>query len=162
MASRVGSLPRPAAILGMPALVAVVATLVIACTGSAGTSASASAPTTATPSEPGSRPTGPVSIPPSGDVAPGKVPAALVDRIVADAAAVAKVDPADVVVVSTESVTWNDGSLGCPKPGMSYIQMIIQGYRVIVEAGGQRYDYRAGSSGEPKRCEGSLPSGGNS
>ena len=162
MASRVGSPTRSAAILGAPAFVVAVATLVIACSGSAGTSASATGSATATPSEPGSRPSGPVSIPPSADVVPGKVPAALVDRIVADAAAVAKVEPADVVVVSTESVTWNDGSLGCPKPGVSYIQMIIQGYRVIVEAGGQRYDYRAGSSGEPKRCEGSLPSGGNS
>jgi hypothetical protein len=162
MVSRVGSPPRSAAILGGPALVAVVATLLIACTGSAGTSASATAPAAATPSDPGSRPSGPVSIPPSADVVPGKVPAALLERIVADAAAVAKVAPADVVVVSTESVTWNDGSLGCPKPGVSYIQMIIEGYRVIVEAGGQRYDYRAGSSGDPKRCEGSLPSGGNS
>ena len=162
MASRVGSPSRSAAIVGAPVFAAMIASLVIACTGAAGTSSSAAAPSAAASSDPGSRPTGPASIPPSADVVPGKVPAALIEKIVADAAAVAKVEPADVVVISTEAVTWNDGSLGCPKPGMSYIQQIIEGYRVIVEAGGERYDYRAGSSGGPKRCEGSLPAGGNS
>ena len=41
-----------------------------------------------------------------------------------------------------------------------YIQQTIPGYRVVVEAGGQRYDYRVGSSGVPKLCEGSMPAGG--
>ena len=85
----------------------------------------------------------------------------MLEQVLADAAALAGVDPGQVTVVSTEAVTWNNGSLGCPKPGVMYTQQIIEGYRVIVEAGGKRYDYRAGASGAPKRCEGSLPSGGS-
>jgi hypothetical protein len=156
MAPTVGSAHRPAAILA-PMVATLLASMVIACTGAVGGS-----PTqTLSPTEPGTRPSGPVSIPPSGAPEPGAVPDALLAKVVADAAALAGVDPAEVVVVSTEAVTWNDGSLGCPKPGVMYIQQVIQGYRVVVEAGGKRFDYRAGSSGEPKRCEGSLPGGGS-
>jgi hypothetical protein len=135
-----------------------VASLVLACTGSAGPSGSLSVE----PAGSGTRPSGRESIPPSGAPEPGAVPDALLQQVIAAAAADAGVEPADVVVISTEAVAWNDGSLGCPKPGVMYIQQIIQGYRVIVEAGGDRYDYRAGSSGAPKRCEGSLPGGGSS
>jgi hypothetical protein len=156
MIPSVGSAHRPAAILA-PVVATLLASIVIGCTGAAGGSPTVSL----SPTEPGTRPSGPVSIPPSGSSEPGAVPDALVAKVVADAAALAGVDPAEVVVVSTEAVTWNDGSLGCPKPGVNYIQQIIQGYRVVVEAGGQRYDYRAGSSGEPKRCEGSMPVGGS-
>lgn len=141
-----------------PFVAALFASLVLACTAPG----AASTGQTAAPSDPGSRPSGPVSIPPSGEPVPGTVPEALLERIIAEAASVAGVDPSEVVVVSTEAVTWNNGSLGCPKPGVMYIQQIIAGYRVVVEAGGERFDYRAGSSGEPKRCEGSLPSGGTS
>ena len=156
MASSVGSAQRPAAILA-PMVATLLASMVIACTGAAGGSLTQSL----SPTEPGTRPSGPVSIPPSGAPEPGAVPDALIAKVVADAAALAGVDPAEVIVVSTEAMTWNDGSLGCPKPGGMYIQQIIQGYRVVVEAGGQRFDYRAGSSGEPKRCEGSMPVGGS-
>lgn len=156
MTSSVGSAQHRVATIVAPIAATLVASLLIGCIGTAG----ASPTQTAVPTEPGTRPSGPVSIPPSGAPEPGAVPDALLAKIVADAAAVAGVDPGDVVVVSTEAVTWNDGSLGCPKVGVMYIQQIIQGYRVVVEAGGQRFDYRAGS-GEPKRCEGSLPVGGS-
>jgi hypothetical protein len=156
MVSSLGSARRHAAILAPPVVATLIASLLIGCVASGG----ASPTQTAVSTEPGTRPSGPVSIPPSGAPEPGAVPDALLAKIVADAAAVAGVDPSAVVVVSTEAVTWNDGSLGCPKPGVMYIQQIIPGYRVVVEAGGQRFDYRAGS-GEPKRCEGSLPVGGS-
>jgi hypothetical protein len=44
-------------------------------------------------------------------------------------------------VVSVEAVEWRDTSLGCPQPGMMYAQVITPGYRVVLQAGGQRYDY---------------------
>ena len=91
---------------------------------------------------------------------PGTVPEPVLEKIIAAAAAVAGVDPSAVTVVSTEAVTWNNGALGCPKPGVMYIQQVMAGYRVVVEAGGKQYDYRVGSSGEPKLCEGSLRSAG--
>jgi hypothetical protein len=80
-------------------------------------------------------------------VEPGAVPEAVVTAAVADAADRAGVDPAAVVVVSTEARDFPDGSLGCPEPGMLYTQAITPGYRVVVEADGTRYDYRASARG---------------
>ncbi len=53
--------------------------------------------------------------------------------------------PSDPEVVSAEAVTWNDGSLGCPEAGQAYTQALIEGYQVILEVDGERYDYRVGS-----------------
>ena len=80
--------------------------------------------------------------------------AALVQPVVADAAARLGVDPAAVVLVSIDAVTWNDGSLGCPKPGEMYTQALVPGYRIVLEAGGRELDYHASESGTIKLCEG--------
>ena len=57
-------------------------------------------------------------------------------------------------IVSVEAVTWPDSSLGCPSPGVSYTQALVDGVRVVVTVDGQRYDYRFGSGNEPKLCPG--------
>lgn len=46
-------------------------------------------------------------------------------------------------VVSIEEVDWPNGSLGFPKPGMVYIQVIIPGYRIVLTDGSQNYEYHA-------------------
>ncbi|MGD9497183.1 MAG: hypothetical protein AB7Y46_12870 [Armatimonadota bacterium] len=46
-----------------------------------------------------------------------------------------------ITVESMERVTWPDASLGNPEPGRAYAQVMTQGYRVALEAGGQRYVY---------------------
>jgi len=79
--------------------------------------------------------------------------------IAADAATVAGVDPASVVLVSVKPVTWMDGSLGCPKPGVMYTQAVVPGFRVIVRAGDRKLDYRVGRSGTAKRCDSGATSG---
>ena len=53
----------------------------------------------------------------------------------------------EIVVVSVEEVTWSDASLGCPQPDMVYAQVLTDGLRVILEAGGSYYDYRSGGDG---------------
>ena len=58
----------------------------------------------------------------------------------------------DLEVLSAEVVTWSDGSLGCPQPGMMYTQALVPGYRVRIQAGGQVLDYHAGRSGQPVVC----------
>ena len=80
------------------------------------------------------------------------VPARILDEIVADAAKRAGVDAAAVTVLSAEQRTWGDASLGCPQPGMYYTQVTVDGYRVVVSAGGVQYDYRAGA-GRLRVCE---------
>jgi hypothetical protein len=56
------------------------------------------------------------------------------------------------VVVSAEPQTWNDGSLGCPKPGFAYTQSIVDGYHVVVKASDRTLDYRFGRGDEPVLC----------
>ena len=66
------------------------------------------------------------------------------------------VDVTHLRVVSAHRATWQDGAWGCPAPGKVYTQAIEEGYAVIVEAAGVRYDYRFGSGPVPKLC---LPPG---
>ncbi len=73
----------------------------------------------------------------------GQVPLELFNAIVADAATRAGVQPAAFTVIAASAVTWSDGSLGCPEPGMMYTQALVSGYRVILEAAGTEYDYHA-------------------
>jgi hypothetical protein len=48
--------------------------------------------------------------------------------------------------------------LGCPKPGEFYIQMMIDGYWVVLEVQGLKYDYRVTGSGDFTLFEGrSMP-----
>ena len=56
-------------------------------------------------------------------------------------------------LVSAQSVTWNSGALGCPKPGMSYTQAMVDGMQVIVAVDGTPYDYRFGRTDTPVLCE---------
>lgn len=46
-----------------------------------------------------------------------------------------------IKVVSVEEVSWPNGALGYPKPGMAYIQVIITGYRITLTDGAKTYEY---------------------
>jgi hypothetical protein len=70
----------------------------------------------------------------------------------ADAARRTGLAPDALKVLSAEVVTWSDGSLGCPQPGMMYTQALVPGYRVRIQAGGQVLDYHAGRGGRPTLC----------
>jgi hypothetical protein len=70
----------------------------------------------------------------------------------ADAAQRTGLDRADLAVLSAEAVTWPDGSVGCPQPGMMYTQALVPGFRVRIRAGGEVLNYHAGRSGAPFLC----------
>jgi hypothetical protein len=61
----------------------------------------------------------------------------------------------DIQVIKAEAVVWSDASLGCPKKGEVYIQILIKGYWVILEVEGVEYDYRVSGTGHFTLCEGS-------
>src|SRR6266542_4813408 len=86
-------------------------------------------------------------------------PAELVERLVAELGAELTRPPSDVQIESVEPVTWRDGSLGCPEPGMFYTQALVRGFRVILVVDDQRYDYRTGAGGIFRRCD--VPPGGS-
>jgi hypothetical protein len=76
-----------------------------------------------------------------------------------DAASRAGIGVDAVTVLSSVFKDWPDGSLGCPEPGMLYTQVVTPGYQVVVEAGGEEYDYRMGRRGNFRLCAtgGSVP-----
>jgi hypothetical protein len=94
-----------------------------------------------------------------GDIAPGvtggvtgEVPDEFLEPVIAEAAELAGVDPADTRVVTAQEMQWPDGSLGCAEPGMMYTQAIVPGYWVVIEAGGEGYDYRLDDRGRFRLC----------
>jgi hypothetical protein len=84
----------------------------------------------------------------------------VVGDAVADLSRRLDVDPADITVVSAEEVTWRDGSMGCPQPGMLYTQALTNGSRVVLEADGRRYQYHAGGRRSAFLCENPDPPAG--
>jgi hypothetical protein len=78
----------------------------------------------------------------------GEVPQGILKEV----AALERLAPDQVAIERAESVVWNDGSLGCPEPGMAYTQALVKGYWVVVEAAGKKYDFRVGSGGSFRLC----------
>lgn len=91
----------------------------------------------------------------------GEVPADLLEAIVTDAVERAGVAPDEVTILTAESVTWSDGSLGCPEPGMMYTQALVPGYRVVVDAGGREMNFHASERGGFRFCEHPVPRSGS-
>jgi hypothetical protein len=75
-----------------------------------------------------------------------------VQLAIADLAERLGIATADVEVVSVDEVTWRDGSLGCPQPGMNYTQALVDGRRIVLNVDGVAYAYHSGRSGEPFYC----------
>jgi hypothetical protein len=72
---------------------------------------------------------------------------------IADLAHRLGVDADAIVVISQEEVTWRDGSMGCPQPGMRYTQALINGYRIVLAHAGREYHYHGGRTRGPFLCE---------
>ena len=70
----------------------------------------------------------------------------------ADAARRSGLAVSAIKLASAERVTWPDGSLGCPQPGMLYTQALVPGYRIRIQAGRALLDYHAGMRGAPRLC----------
>jgi hypothetical protein len=66
----------------------------------------------------------------------------------------------EVRVVLARRETFPDGALGCPRPGMSYTQALVEGYRVILRRGDRSWLYTAGSDGVPRLCHSGEKDGG--
>ena len=75
-----------------------------------------------------------------------------VDVALKDAAARTGVDASRLRVVLAESVTWPDGSVGCPEPGMAYSQALVDGYRIRIVAGDATLEYHGSRRGQPFLC----------
>lgn len=69
------------------------------------------------------------------------------DAVRADASQRTGLDVAKLEIQESVAVTWADGSLGCPQPGMTYTMALVPGYRIRIKAGQQILDYHASARG---------------
>ena len=113
---------------------------------------SAAAPSQAAPSTTHSFSASPLA-PENGSMSPGTIdlPASVIDPVVADIAKTVRLPIAPAERIAAQAVTFPDGSLGCPTPGMAYTQHLVDGYHIVAKAGGTVYDYR-GTGSTFKRC----------
>jgi hypothetical protein len=77
----------------------------------------------------------------------------MISAVKADLAQRLGVPEEEIVVRSIEEVEWRDGSLGCPEPGVSYIQVITPGFLVVLEVDGVEYEYHTDTRGSLVLCE---------
>jgi hypothetical protein len=77
----------------------------------------------------------------------------LVDEAIVDLATRLGVSETDIELISIEEVTWSDGSLGCPEPGRSYTQALVEGGRIVLGYGEKVYVYHYGDDTQPFLCK---------
>jgi hemin uptake protein HemP len=88
----------------------------------------------------------------------GEVPEKVLDTVRADLGKRTGAKPEAMKVVRSEEVVFGDGSLGCGRPGQSYTQATVPGYRVVLVAEGKEYDYRVTRRGSFVLCDRGLRS----
>jgi hypothetical protein len=94
----------------------------------------------------------------SGTVAPGPDGRVALDDLLAALSADAAVRLAGMPpgAPQVQSLTWPDGSLGCPQPGRVYTQALVPGYLVVFGASGLSLRYHASARGAWVLCPAAL------
>ncbi len=110
---------------------------------------------TTAPQEDGTMRPDPIPVPGQGDAAlpTGPVPDGVREQPEVRAAIEAHAERVGVPVEEVEvagyaQVTWSDGSLGCPEPGMMYTQALVPGQQLILSVDGKLASYHA-ANGKP-------------
>ncbi len=98
----------------------------------------------------------PLTVPPAGGspeapvFEPGDDPVAFA---IADLAVRLGVAEVEIELVDQQEVMWRDGSIGCPQPGFSYTQALVDGSRIVLSYDGVTYSYHQGRGRAPFWCE---------
>jgi hypothetical protein len=77
----------------------------------------------------------------------------LVEQALQDLALRLGVTIEQIEVLEAQAVVWPDASLGCPQPGMAYIQIPHDGTLIRLEVDGREYEYHSGGNHDPFLCE---------
>ena len=74
------------------------------------------------------------------------------------------VEPDNIEVVHVAAMEWPDSSLGCPRPGMEYLQVITHGWLALLQTGKKAYRVHIGNKQAivcEKPLKSTLPHGPN-
>lgn len=79
----------------------------------------------------------------------------LIDKAKVDLAQRTGIPKEEITLEEFRFVTWPNAALGCPKPGMAYADVLVDGYLIMLRAGLGVYNYHGASDGSsPFLCEG--------
>ena len=81
----------------------------------------------------------------------------LIELTTQDLATRLDVPSAEISLVEATAVEWSDSSLDCPQEGMSYLQVITPGYRIVLQANNQPYEYHTNRTGYFVHCNNRVP-----
>ena len=123
-----------------------VAAVTLTLTASACAAGPGPAPTPAAP--PGQTPAEPTDVP-----SPTPDPEAAIQAALQTAAQQPGVDPSQLRVVRVESREWPDSSLGCPRPGQLYAQIVTPGFVVEVASGDRQLELHTDTRGRAVVCQ---------
>ena len=81
--------------------------------------------------------------PTANEPVPGEIEAAA-RKLLADDL---EVDEGDFKLDSSEGMGWSDASLGCPKEGFMYAQVLTSGYKLVFDLAGTSYAVHTNADG---------------
>lgn len=81
----------------------------------------------------------------------------LIERARVDLARRLTLPESQINVIEAKEAAWPDASLGCPQPGVDYVQIPTPGYLVKLEYGGNEFEYHVGIHGNVLYCENPAP-----
>jgi len=91
--------------------------------------------------------------PPAGQIQPSPA----LQQAIATAARETGVPESSVQALRAEQTEWPDASLGCPRPGVAYAQVITPGWRIVVRAAERIFVYHADMQGRLVLCDQAFP-----
>ena len=82
-----------------------------------------------------------------------RLPPKVAKAVIADLTKQQNIPPAKLKVTKYSRESWSDGCLGLPQPEEICSQAIVEGWRVVVSDGSQKWIYRTDNSGRNVRLE---------
>jgi hypothetical protein len=76
----------------------------------------------------------------------------LIEKIKEDLAKRLSIPSTEIRLVEATQVTWPDASLGCPKMGVMYVQVVTPGFQIVLETGGKKYNYHTDTKDRVLLC----------
>lgn len=70
-----------------------------------------------------------------------------------DLASRLSITTAEITIIDIQLKTWSDSSMGCPQPGMEYLQVLQDGLLIQLQVDNKIYDYHSGGRRAPFLCE---------
>jgi hypothetical protein len=96
----------------------------------------------------------PAPSPPATVASPNVDPRAQqsVDAALRDAATQVGAASTSLTVERVEAREWSDSSLGCPRQGQMYAQVLTPGFLIVIGGGGRRLEYHSDERGRVVLC----------